>query len=161
MIIILCALAAGMLLLWWCVMTLSSAIDATVTAPELAPAAPATWVEPDDAPVLPDAELDRWGKIYRSNPRIAARGIPFDTFVRAPQKILAAVIVRADQVPEDVVDAHIMRVERLLERDRRRHDLVQRGGGLVEPMHHHRHYKPAPSRHNPKILSGSRTWPKA
>lgn len=47
-----------------------------------------------------DEELDRWGEIYTAN-RLHARGILFETFLRHPQEILAAVVGWVQHIEED------------------------------------------------------------
>ena len=44
----------------------------------------------------PDEHIDYWGEVYVANPRLARRGVLFETFVVAPQDILWAVISTPD-----------------------------------------------------------------
>lgn len=118
-------------------------------------------VERDNAPILPDAVLDELALVFAANPWIRARGILFDTFVRAPREILdhgmdlplvAQVAVR-DRI--EAADRDLERLTRGVEvllAGRRTH---VSGGRIVETVpHKHQHRRPSFRDHRPWRLGG-------
>lgn len=49
-------------------------------------------IAPDRAPLVSDDELHHWGEFYRANPFIARAGVLFETFLRDPHGVQAALL---------------------------------------------------------------------
>lgn len=49
-------------------------------------------IAPEHAPLVSDHELHHWGEMYQANPRIGQAGVRFETFLRDPHGVLAALL---------------------------------------------------------------------
>lgn len=109
-------------------------------------------IESWSAPVVPDAALDYWGEVYTANPAIRDQGVLFESFLRAPAELMAAVLLAPLQDAEPGLlprqratrarlDAS-RQIELLLEitdREIEARRLVFRDRAYVEKLAHHRH----------------------
>lgn len=101
--------------------------------------------------ILPDEQLDHWGEVYLATPRLAARGVLFESFLAAPQEILAALaevdamqpqpLLAEQRAVRDRVDAlYGSTAERGIERaiDALEHaGACRANGALIERLRHH------------------------
>lgn len=110
-------------------------------------------------PILSDADLEFWGRVYEAYPQILDRGVLFETFLLAPREIIVALQINY-VVDLDDAELRDLALDALVERQRakRRAPLVvHRDCGWIEPIHHHRWARPKPARpHAPKTLEVSR-----
>lgn len=123
-------------------------------------------IERDNAPIVSDTELHHWGEVYLANAQLRARGILFETFLRFPSLLLALVVFEdTESAPRTApiepavafdIEREVRAMEEALDVDDRDTHLHCRGGALVEPLHHHRYYKPRQNWHNPRTLEASR-----
>lgn len=122
-------------------------------------------LEPDNAPVVSDATLEHWGKVYLDNPWIRARGILFETFLKYPHDILGTlpaplpvqIEVRRRLDAEHFGASHrsellARHVEAMFEHRR----VHVTDGRIVETMHRCSTKPAVRARHNPWRLGGSR-----
>lgn len=123
-------------------------------------------IEPDNAPVVSDAALEHWGRVYQRNPWIRARGILFETFLRYPRDIIALGLdsplpaqhavrrrLDADQLSAVHRSERLMRHTEEMCAQRRCH---VSDGRLVVTMHQARLQVGHPGVHNPWTLEASR-----
>lgn len=92
---------------------------------------------------VPDEQLEFWGRVFLANPRLRARGVSFEQFVRTPWWYLVGprvpvVISLHGRLKPSTRAAFLELAERaveMLERD----GAACANGRFVEKLRHHRH----------------------
>lgn len=123
-------------------------------------------IEPNNAPLVPDAALEHWGRVYLDNPWIRARGILFETFLRYPHDVIALgldaplpaqMAVRRRLDMDQLAAGHRSALlERHVERMCAQRRCHVSDGRLVETMHHTRRLPGVGLPHNPWRMEASR-----
>lgn len=93
-------------------------------------------IDHNSAPIVSDAALEHWGRVYLSNPWMRRRGILFESFLRFPHEILGLGL-------DAPLPAQL--------------DIRERVDATIDPVHRYRDYRSEIlEEHTERMLAGRR-----